>query len=80
MTYIVDIDGTGFVFSSVTDAAAFMYEAAHHIKRGRYRSSIGDITMRIGDSDTLHELFPYDYPVEKEAAPEAEEVTDETTT
>lgn len=75
--YVVDIDGRGFVFNRLTDAASFMRDAVEHIKRGRYMSHDADISMYPANIDKLHRLFPEEYPIdEQEAADETTTCTD----
>lgn len=70
--FVVDIDGRGFVFDRVIDAASFMRDAAEHCKQGRYNAFRAEILMRAVTYDMLCELFPEDYKKEDDA--------DETTT
>lgn len=79
--YVVEIDGIGFVFENMKSASAFMETAAIHGRQNRYHIHRPDICMLAVTEEKLYEAFPAEYvkPVDL-PLPEAEEVTDETTT
>ena len=70
--FVVEIDGRGFVFENIRYAASFMYDAAAHVKQGRYNCRNTFITMYAADYDRLCQDFPDEY--------KKEDAADETTT
>lgn len=69
--FVVEIDGRGFVFDRISDAASFMFDAAEHTKRGRYYSSRSEVIMKAVTMEGLQFMYPAEY--------KKEDVADETT-
>lgn len=65
--FVVSIDGRGFVFENISQAASFMCDAVESARQGRYYPDRAEVSMIAVNYDRLCELFPKEYKREVDA-------------